>query len=166
VKEIAPGWPLVVEETTENHHIVTTGDLVLLFAYHGSSSDVWHVEATVRVIKRMNRQRKERVRFLFVFPETAAPPPSAAVRDAIISAGKDAEKIVSRACAVMPHTGFGAAIHRAVVTGVVALARWPVPHLITSDLHKGLAYLLAPDEVLLAPLSQLCAERRQGPPPG
>ena len=166
MKEIAPGWSFVVEETTPNHCIATIRDIVLLFAYAGSSSDVRHIETAMRVIGRMNRQRKERVRLLFVFPEAGNAPPSTAVRNAILSAGKGAEQRVSQACAVMPRAGFSAALQRAVVASVAALARWPVPNLITGDLREGLVYLLGPDEAMLAPLLQICLERRQGPTPG
>jgi hypothetical protein len=161
VTELAPGWSLVVEEATPNHWIATTRDLVLVVAYPGSSSDVRHVEATAKVIGRINRQRKERARLLFVLPEAGTAPASTLVRRAILDAAKGAEERVARATLVVPRAGFGAAVQRAVVVSVATIARWAVPHRITSDLGEALEFVLGPDQLVLAPLLQVCAERRQ-----
>ncbi len=162
--DVAPGWPLVIEEVTENHCVATTRDLVMVFAYEGSASDVRHVETGARVIGHLSRRQKGKVRLLFMLPPAGGKPPSGAVRSAILSAHKGAVDRLSRGCVVMPGSGFSAAVHRAALTGITTLARWTMPHLITSDLREGLAYLLGPAEPVPATLLQFCVERSRGAP--
>ena len=160
--ELAPGWPLVVEETTENHCVAVCGDVVLIFAREGSYADVQHVETGSRVLHRVARLRKGKTRVLFVLPEVNARAPSAAVRDAMLDVAKRLADRVSKGSLVLPGPGFGSAIHRGVMTGIFALARPEAQVKVTSDLREGLVHLLGEGEPVLGPLLRLCEETRRG----
>jgi hypothetical protein len=162
VTELAPGWPLVVEETTENHCVAVCGDVVLVFAYEGSHDDVRHVDTMSRVVQRIHRQRKVRARLLFVLPPAHSRAPSAPVRAAILDAAKRLDDRVEKASFVVPGSGFSAAIHRGVATGVLALARPKTPGKVTSDLREALVNLLGEGAPVLAPLLRFCEEKRAG----
>jgi hypothetical protein len=165
VTELAPGWPLVVEETTENHCVATCGDVVLVFAYEGSHADVQHVDTAARVIESLSRQRRDRARLLFVLPEAHASPPSARVRSAIVDAAKRVDDRLSKGCLVVSGSGFSAAIHRGALTGIMALARPRAPFLVTSNLRAALGHLLGAGAPVLEPLLRFCEERRAAGPP-
>ena len=162
--ELAPGWPLVVEETTDNHCVASCRNLVLVFAYEGSHDDVRHVDTGMRVVERLYRQRKETVRLLFALSDTHTRPPSAPVRGAMLDAAKRNEGRLSRCCLVAPGAGFGAAIHRGAVTGIVGLLRVRVPFTVTSNLRDALVYLLGDGQPVIPPLLQFCEERRRAAP--
>ncbi len=162
MNELAPGWPLVIEETTENHCIAVCGDVVLVFPYEGSHADVRHAETALRVIQRQSRQRQGLVRLLAVMPATHSKAPTGPVRDAILEMATRHRDRVSAAAVVMPGSGFSAAIHRGVLTGMVALLRFRSPPKVTSDLREALVYLVGEGEPVLYPLLRFCEERRNG----
>lgn len=166
MNELAPGWPLVVEEATVNHCVATCGDVVLLFCYAGSHADPQHALTAQRVVERLARHRKEQVRILIVLPQGEAPPPTAPVRSALLGAVKAAGLHVSRGSLVVPGTGFTAAVHRAVVTSIVTLVPSRIQSKVTNDVGAAVEFLLGADAPVLAPLLRFCAERRAEPPAG
>lgn len=163
MKDLAPGYRLELEESTENHWIGTCRDVVLVFAYEGSHDDVRHVHTTGRVLERLSRQTGAPVKLLFVLPPQHSKPPDGRVRDALAQGVRRLEKQVSRAAVVVSGTGFGAALHRGAVTGILALIRSKTPVKVVGDVRDGLAHLMEADCGAFQPLLRHCEERVLGP---
>jgi hypothetical protein len=161
--ELAPGWPLVVEDATKNHWIGTCRDAVLVFAYEGSHDDVRHVHVTARVVERLGKGSKGPVKLLFVLPSRHAKPPEASVRSAVAQAAKRLETQVGRSAVVVLGTGFGAAIHRGVVAGVLSLLRARIPVKVVGSVSEGLAHLFDAEPDALGELVRACESLSQGP---
>ncbi len=163
MSELAPGWALHEEESTQNHWVGACRELVMLFAYEGSHEDPRHVHAGARLIERLAGELGPIVKLLFVVPPLHSKPPDARVRGAIVQAARRLEGRVSRVSVVVAGTGFGAAVHRGAATGVLALLRPRVPVKVHASVRDGLAHLLSREHEALAPLVRCCEERMLGP---
>lgn len=156
--EVAPGFAVQVEEDTPNHWVGAWGDLVLVFAFVGSSDDVAHVFTAARIVEDRARVAGK-AKVLFVLPPRHARPPSARVRSAILQVSRRLAKLTARLSVVVAGEGFGAAVHRGAVTGVFSLFRPDLPIKIATDFRDGLRFLLGEDHTAIEPLVGLCEQR-------
>lgn len=161
--ELAPGWILREEESTENHWVGSCGELVMVFAYEGSHDDVGHVHAGARAVQRVGAELGPKVKLLFVVPPLHGKPPDARVRSAIVEAARRLATHACRAAIVVAGTGFGAAVHRGATTGVLALLRPSFPVKVEADVREGLAFLLGRDHPAYGALAPRCEQRMLGP---
>jgi hypothetical protein len=163
-KELAPGWTLVVEEATRTHWVGACRDVALAFAYEGSHEDTRHVYLTSRVVERLGKEAKGTVKLLFVLPLHRSRPPEASVRSAVAQAVKRLEPQVARTAVVVLGTGFGAAIHRSAIAGILALLRTKIPIKVVGSVREGLAHLVDAESGAPEELARTCEALSEGPP--
>ena len=161
--ELAPGWVVEVDDSTRNHWVGRCGDIGMIFAYEGSYNDVRHVRAMMTCCEQLGRQAKTGARILFVVPPLNAKPPDQQVRHALVQGMRKYELQISRLALVIAGTGFGAAIHRGVATGLLTIARPKFQVKIEADIGEGLGFLLDRDSAGFLPLFRYCQERAMGP---
>jgi len=150
---------LEVEESTENHWVATWGTLVVVIAYEGSHADPAHVAAAGRAFLKLHERSGKPVDVLFILPPSHGKPPSSEVRDALAAAIRRLEPNTSRAAIVVTGSGFGSAVHRAVVTGSLTLTRGRKPYKVTSTIREGLEYVLGAQAKELPALLLECERR-------
>lgn len=150
---------LEVEDSTANHWVATWGDLVVIIAYEGSHADPSHVLVAGRAFVKVHARSGRPVGVLFILPPGHGKPPSAEVRDALAATIRRLEPNTSRAALVVAGSGFGSAVHRAVITGSLTLFRGRKPYKVTSTIREGLEYLLGAEEAALQALLLACEER-------
>jgi hypothetical protein len=160
--DLVPGWPVHVEDSTANHWVGSCGDLVMVFVYEGSADDVRHISTGAELVERLHRERRAPVRLLFALPPHHAKPPSSRVRRAFTQAAKRLEGRVLRAAVVVASRGFGAAIQRGAITGIIAIVRPKVSIKVEAGLREGLRFLLGDNEPVFEPLLKLCEQTLAG----
>ena len=147
------------EESTPNHWIGWCGDLVLVFAYQGSHDDIRHVMTGAALVERLKTEGRD-VKLLFALPPLHSKPPSARVRAALVQVGRRLVGQVSKvAVVVVGGSGFGAAVHRSAVTGVIAIVRPKIKVQVVGSFRDGLGALLEPGSTAMSALLNLCDER-------
>jgi hypothetical protein len=142
-KSDPPGKKAIeVEEQTANHWVGAYGDLMILVAFEGSSTDIGHIEAISRLTERSSRRLKIPLKLLFILPPANSRPPSAEVREAIrLSAIRNAG-LLHRVSVVVCGAGFGPAIHRAVALSLGALVPRETGYKVHTSLGESLSFLL------------------------
>lgn len=163
VIELAPGWLIEVEDSTNNHWVGSCGDLMIAFAYQGSHNDLRHVQAIGRCIDRLGKDSKNGVRILFVLPPLHAKPPDEKVRRALVDELRRCAAQISIAAIVVEGTGFGAAIHRGVLTGILGVVRPKFRLVVEGSVRAGLSSLLDSRSAVFRPLLRYCEDRLTGP---
>jgi hypothetical protein len=160
-----PGQGRVVERTP-NHAIGVYDDMVILYAFPGSSEDARHLLVTSEVVKAEANRLKRPVRLLAVLTHSGlTSPPSVAVRATVQERAHRDVDHVSKVSIVVAGEGFGAAIHRAVVSGILGVFGGAVRPFVCADVRHALAYLLAPEQVNDGVL-QFCERELSSPDPG
>lgn len=157
-REIAPGWALQVEDSTEHHWLATCGTVVVLVLHEGTADDPGHIQASARLLARSLRLRAPKHQFLAVFPPTLGRPPSERVRRALSDAGS-VSRTLDRSAAVILGQGFLPSIHRGVITGVLTLLRAPIETKVVSTIREGVTHVVGTDDVAIAALTRVCEER-------
>jgi hypothetical protein len=99
------------------------------------------VQTTTRLLHKLNRELGRPAQLLFVVRSRLSKPPIAEVRSAITDAMTKNQKLASRAAIVILGSGFGPAIHRGAITGLIAIVKPTVPLTVSSDLSEGLRTL-------------------------
>jgi hypothetical protein len=160
---LSPGFPLVVEDTTENHWIGTSRDMVLAFAYRGSYDDVRHVQVGARVVERMSRDQNAPVKLMFVV-QSHAKPPEPAVRSEFVKVARRRHAQVAKAAVVVLGAGFGAAIQRSAIAGVLVVLRTTVPIKVVSTVRDGLSSLVDENSIGFHELVLRCEALAEGLP--
>jgi hypothetical protein len=158
VNEIAPGWPITVEDSNDKHWVGACGDLTLVFAFEGSHDDLRHVVSAARLIEKRGRSG-HKSRLLFATPPGHAKPPAAEVRKAI---GQEASRVggqLDRVALVVSGTGFGPAIHRGAIAGVLALRTHGLQVKVVGSLRLGVEHLLHDAPGVIEPILSFCEER-------
>jgi hypothetical protein len=135
----------------------------MTFAYEGSYNDVRHVHAMARGIERIAKQSKNGARMLFILPPLHAKPPDEKVRRALVDMTRRHQSKVALLSLVIGGTGFGAAMHRGVATGLLSLARPTFRCKVEGTIHAGLSYLLDSKSAVFQPLLRFCEEHALGP---
>jgi hypothetical protein len=162
-RDAPPDDRVVVEESTPHHWVGSAGNVVLAFAYPGSQQDVRHVLTTARVVGRV-RQDFGRVRVLVVLPSEGGAP-DARVRGAIVKLVRayeaKGEERDMRFAIVLRGTSFHAAIHRGVVSGILALRSWDAR--MFGDLRAALRYVVEGTDAPFDALAAACDARVVGP---
>ena len=153
---------LWTEDETAQHFVGASGEVVVVIAREGSQEDLRHITATTSLVERLSRNSKT-TKLLFVMPRSAKPP-NAEVRDALLKASRRLDGKLAHIAVVITGQGFGAAVHRAVITGLVSLMRSKVPLKVKSSIEEGLRYLLD-DNAKVAELTRLCEQRLDPPTP-
>jgi hypothetical protein len=160
------GLNVEVEERTQHYWVGTAGDIILVFAYPDSHEDPGAIKALGRTVEKYHRKHHRRAKVLFVLPTEAAKPPDANVRKAIVEVAKAVETLVERVAVVIGGTGFGAAIHRGALTGIMAMVRPSVPVKVANGVREGLELLWQPPSHGLEVLAAYCADLARGPAAG
>lgn len=166
MREVAPGWPLLVEDSATHHWIGACGDVVLLFVYDGSQDDVGHVRITTRLVARLRRERDRKLQLLCVLAPGSARPPSVEVRRAIVETKQRFDESFDRAAVVVLGSGFLPAIHRGAITSVTAAARLAAPLRVMDSLRLGVRYVVGDRPVITEALTRFCDERAGVPTVG
>ncbi|HRI51244.1 MAG TPA: hypothetical protein PLW65_13780 [Pseudomonadota bacterium] len=161
--ELAPGWLIEVEDSTPNHWVGSCRDLVIAFAYPGSHNDLRHVQAIARCIERLGKNSKNGVRILFVLPPLHAKPPDEKVRRALVDEIRKSAAQIAIVVTVVEGTGFGVAIHRGVLTGILAMVRPKFRLVVEGSVRAGLSLLLDSKSAVFQPLLRYCEDRLTGP---
>jgi hypothetical protein len=161
--ELVPGWVVELEESTRNHWVGSCGNIALIFAYEGSHDDVRHVHAMARRVERLGKQSSNGVRLIFALPPLHSKPPDDNVRRELVTGMRRLAPLVSHTAIVVGGTGFGAALHRGVVTGIMAMARPSFRVKVEGSLRAGLGFLLDSESAVFEPLLRYCEDRALGP---
>ncbi len=136
-----------VVDRTANHAIGVYGDIVITYAFRGTVDDPSHLTVTGDLVRTEAERRGRGVRLLVVLAEAGlSRPPSPAVRAVAQKTAERHAAHVSKVALVVKGEGFGSAIHRAVISGMIALLRPAIRPAIVADAGAALAHLLEPGE--------------------
>jgi hypothetical protein len=137
-----PTQTIEVAETSPNHWLGSCGDLVMLFAYEGSHNDTAHVTSGERLIQRLVRRNPAPLRLLFALPVGHAKPPDQRVRDELRRVIGRFEAHFERTSLLVLGTGFGPAVHRGAMTGLLAFVRPKATVKVHASIEDALHFLL------------------------
>ena len=111
-----------VVDRTKNHVVAIYDDVVITYAYKRSVDDPLHVTATGRAVVATSLRTGKPVTIVFVIADAeTAQAPSAAVREAITTWGRNNLSHVARMVTIIPGHGIGSSIHRSVVRAIAVM---------------------------------------------
>lgn len=135
-----------VEESTAVHWVGSWRTVVIIAPRAGSHDDPRHIELGASLVDRISRRKKQPASLLFALPAAQPRPPGPRVRAAFTKAAKGlGSEALARVALVVPGSGFGSALHRAAITGMLSLIQVTAPVKVHTTFESALAFLLEDD---------------------